>query len=343
MRKLLNTLYITTPERYLALEGETLIVLEGDKKIAQLPLHNFEGIVSFGYTGASPALMMACVERNISLCFMTRSGRFAARVVGKTHGNVLLRNKQFLLHNNEEESLKIAKNIVIGKLFNARAVLDRAVRDYSMRLDVEKFEKSKSQILDAINNIENVNSSDELRGFEGGAAVRYFDCFDDMILQQKENFYYYERSRRPPLDNVNAMLSFAYTLLTNEVAGALDAVGLDPYVGFMHVKRSGRVALAIDLMEELRSVFCDRFVLSLINKKQISDKDFFKQENGVVKLGDDARKVFLQAWQTKKQDEIMHPFLKEKIVWGLVPYVQATLLARHLRGDLEAYPPFLYK
>jgi len=343
MRKLLNILYITTPERYLALEGESVVVLEKDKKIAQLPLHNFEGIVTFGYTGASPALMHECAKRNISLCFMTQTGRFSARVVGEVHGNVLLRHKQYLVHNDDIQSLNIAKNIIIGKLFNARAVLDRAIRDYSLRLDVDKFEKVKTQLLETINQIETVKDSDELRGLEGSSALRYFECFDDMILQQKEDFFYHERSRRPPLDHVNAMLSFAYTLLANETASALEAVGLDPYIGFMHVKRSGRPALAIDLMEELRTIFCDRFVLSLINKRQLGKNDFKKQENGAILMTEEARKTFLQAWQQKKQDNIVHPFLKDKIEWGLVPHVQALLLARFLRGDLEAYPPFLYK
>lgn len=343
MRKLLNVLYITKPNRYLSLDGETLIVLEDNKKIAQFPLHNFEGIVSFGYMGASPALMMACAEKNISLCFMTPYGKFAGRVIGKTHGNVLLRNKQFLVHNDGQIALKIAKNIIIGKIFNARSVLDRMIRDHSARIDINKFQNSKSLLLEAIENVRIATSTDELRGLEGGAAVRYFDCFDDMILQQKESFFYYQRSRRPPLDNVNAMLSFAYTLLTNEFIGALDAVGLDPYVGFLHVKRPGRAALAIDMMEELRSVYCDRFVLSLINKKQLKENDFIKQENGAVILTDDARKSFLQFWQERKQEEIVHPYLKEKISWGLVPYVQAMLMSRFLRDDLEEYPPFLYR
>ncbi len=343
MKKLFNTLYITSPNRYLSLDGENIVILDNNSEVGRLPLHNLEGIVTFGYTGASPALMGACAKRNISLCFLSSSGRFLARVTGELRGNVTLRKEQYRLSDNDFESTKLAKNFIIGKIFNSRWVIERATRDYAIRLDTEKL-KQKSQFLQ--NSIMQVNiceNSEQLRGVEGEAASVYFSVFDDLILQQKENFYFKTRNKRPPLDNVNAMLSFAYTLLANNCAAALETVGLDPYVGFLHKDRPGRVSLALDLMEELRSVFADRFVLSLINKRIINSTDFTQKENGAVIMDDDTRKVFLSNWQAKKQEKITHPFLEEKIEWGMVPHAQAMLLARFIRGDLDEYPPFMWK
>lgn len=343
MRKLLNTLYVTSPNSYLSLDGENIVILKDKIEVSRIPLHNLEGIVAFGYTGASPALMGACAKHNIALSFMKQSGKFLGRVVGEIRGNVTLRKSQYRISDNIEESNKIARNFIIGKVFNARWVIERATRDYALRLDVNKLKGVSKALLNSLKSIENSDDLEQLRGFEGEAASQYFSVFDDLILQQKENFYFRYRNKRPPLDNVNSMLSFVYTLLAHDVAAALETVGLDPYVGFLHRDRPGRVSLALDLMEELRSVYADRFVISLINKREVNTKGFTKKENGAVIMDDETRRTILKAWQEKKQETIKHPFLQEKIEWGLVPYAQAMLLARYIRGDLDGYPPFMWK
>ncbi|MBZ9607296.1 type I-C CRISPR-associated endonuclease Cas1c [Clostridium estertheticum] len=343
MRKLLNTLYVTSPNTYLSLDGENIVILKENIEISRIPLHNLEGIVAFGYTGASPALMGACAKRNIALSFMKQSGRFLARVVGEVRGNVTLRKAQYRISDNTDESNKIAKNFIIGKIYNARWVIERATRDYAIRLDVDKLKGVSKVLVNSIKLVQQSHDLEQLRGYEGEAASQYFSVFDDLILQQKESFYFHCRNKRPPLDNVNAMLSFVYTLLAHDVAAALETVGLDPYVGFLHRDRPGRVSLALDMMEELRSVYADRFVISLINKREVNAKGFTKKENGAVIMDDDTRKTVLKAWQGKKQEKITHPFLQEKLEWGLVPYAQAMLLARFIRGDLDGYPTFMWK
>lgn len=343
MKRLLNTLYITSSNRYLSLDGENVVVLEKEIEIGRIPLHNLEAIVTFGYTGASPALMGACAARNIGLTFLSGSGRFLARVTGEVYGNVILRKEQYRLSEDKERSLEIAKCCITGKVYNARWVIERAIRDYPLRLNVEKL-KNKSQFLqETLKKIQNCDSSDSLLGMEGEAASVYFSVFDDLILQQKDTFQFHGRNRRPPTDEVNAMLSFSYTLLTSMCASALETVGLDPYVGFYHTDRPGRKSLALDMIEELRSVMADRFVLTLINKKVVGNEGFLRKENGAVIMDDELRKTFLSAWQKKKQEMITHPFLGEKIEWGMVPFAQAMLLARYLRGDLDTYPPFFWK
>lgn len=343
MRKLLNTLYVTSPDTYLSLDGENIVILKEKIEISRIPLHNLEGIIAFGYTGASPALMGACVKRNIALTFMTQNGRFLSRVVGEVRGNVTLRKTQYRISDNVDESNKIAKNFIIGKIFNARWVIERATRDYAIRLDVDKLKSVSKSLANSLKLIEQSKNLDQLRGFEGEAATQYFSAFDDLILQQKEFFYFHCRNKRPPLDNVNSMLSFVYTLLAHDVAAALETVGLDAYVGFLHRDRPGRVSLALDMMEELRSVYADRFVISLINKREVNSNGFTKKENGAVIMDDDTKKIILKAWQNKKQEIITHPFLQEKLEWGLIPYAQAMLLARFIRGDLDGYPPFMWK
>ncbi|MBK3496454.1 type I-C CRISPR-associated endonuclease Cas1 [Viridibacillus sp. YIM B01967] len=343
MRKLLNTLYITTPDIYLSLNGENIVITQESNQLGRLPLHNLEGVCTFGHAGASPALMHACAERNISLTFLSRSGRFLARVIGESKGNVVLRKTQYRISDNEMESAKVARNFIFAKVSNQKWILERVTRDYPMRVDVPVFKETSKYLSEMMRKILNTNDLDQLRGFEGQAASSYYKLFNEMILQQKDDFYFITRNRRPPTDNVNALLSFSYTLLANDVAAALESVGLDAYVGFLHRDRPGRASLALDLMEELRGVVADRFVLSLINKKVIQSKDFLKKENGAVLLTDDARKKFLKAWQERKQEQLTHPRLKEKITWGLVPYTQALLLARFLRGDSDEYPPFLWK
>lgn len=343
MKKLLNTLYVTSENSYLFLDGENIVVFEDKKEVGRLPLHNLEGIVSFGYRGTSPALMGACADRNISLCYVTPQGKFLARVTGKIKGNVILRQQQYESSRDKEISLSIAKNCITGKIYNARWVLERAVRDHSLQINTDQVKTASVHLKQSLEHIRNSQSKEQLRGYEGEAASIYFGVFNELILQQKKDFVFCGRNKRPPLDNINAMLSFVYTLLTNQIASALECVGLDPYIGYLHTERPGRVSLALDLIEELRAPLADRFVLSLINKKVITRKNFKTKENGAVIMDDEARKRLLTEWQNRKKETITHPFLKEKIEWGMVPYVQAMLLARYLRGDLDGYPVFLWK
>ncbi|MGN1468085.1 MAG: type I-C CRISPR-associated endonuclease Cas1c [Ruminococcus sp.] len=343
MKKLLNTLYITSPEKYLSLDGENIVMLENKTECGRIPLHNIESIVTMGYSGISPSLLGKCAEKNIFVSFLSRSGRYLASTVGPYNGNVILRKTQYRISDNEDLCTGISKNIITGKLYNSRWIIERATRDYANSLDVTRLKNVSKQIKQAIDNIPHCKNIEQLRGVEGEAAARYFSVFDNLILQQKADFTFSERSKRPPTDNVNAMLSFAYTMLNSMVTSALYCVGLDPFVGFMHKDRPGRTSLALDLMEELRSVFADRFVITLINKRIMSKNDFFSKENNAVYFTDEGKKKFLQSWQSRKQTVIIHPFLKEKVEWGVVPYVQALLLARYLHGDIDGYPPFMWK
>ena len=343
MKKLLNTLYITSDNKYLSLDGNNVVIKEEGTAVGRLPLHNLEMIVSFSRLGASPALMGKCAEENIPIVFLNPNGTYLARVEGKTRGNVLLRKKQYRISEEEQESLLIARNIILGKIYNARWVIERTKRDHNMQVDVDKLMRVSAKLQDSLKGIVTCNSIDTLRGQEGELAALYFSVFDEMILQQKDDFFFHGRNRRPPMDNVNALLSFCYTLLTNMVAAALETVGLDPCVGFLHGDRPGRYSLALDMMEELRSALADRFVLRLINKRIVTAKDFIKKEDGAVLLTDNARKTVLDEWQKRKQDQIEHPYLKEKIQWGMVPYAQAMLLSRYLREDIDSYPPFFWK
>ena len=343
MKKLLNTLYVTSEDSYLALDGENVVVFENKTELGRVPLHNLEEILSFGYRGTSPALMGACAERNISLCYLTPQGKFLARVSGKTKGNVVLRQQQYDSSRDESISLEIAKNCILGKVYNARWVLERAIRDHSLQIDVEQVKSASNFLKNSQNLIQNSQSKDQLRGYEGEAASIYFGVFDQLILQQKKDFIFKGRNKRPPLDPVNALLSFVYTLLTNTITSALESVGLDPYVGYLHTDRPGRASLSLDLIEELRAVLADRFVLSLINRKTVMRKNFSQKENGAILMDEELRKRVLVEWQNKKKEIITHPYLQEKVEWGMVPYVQALLLARYLRGDLDGYPVFLWK
>lgn len=343
MKKLLNTLYVSSEDSYLGLDGETVVIYKDSHELGRVPLHNLEGIVSFGYRGTSPALMGACAERNISLSYLSPQGKFLARITGKTCGNVLLREQQFKSRQDEVMSLAIAKNCITGKVYNARWVLERAVRDHEMQINAERVKKASMQLKESLALIENAQSKEQLRGYEGETASIYFGVFDELILQKKKEFQFKGRSKRPPMDPINAMLSFVYTLLTNQIISALEVVGLDPYVGYLHTERPGRASLALDMIEEFRAVYADRFVLSLINKKIVNVKNFSRKENGAILMDDDLRRKLLIEWQNKKKEVITHPFLREKVEWGMVPYVQAMLLARYLRGDLDGYPVFLWK
>ena len=287
--------------------------------------------------------MGACVERDIGLSFCTPRGKFLARVGGVLQGNVLLRRTQYRVADDLNAKIRIARNMVFGKLYNARWSLERTRRDHKMRIDLAKFEAASQTIQKLLPQVLKETNMETLRGWEGAGATAYFGVFDEMILREKETFFFHGRNRRPPLDNVNAMLSFAYSLLGNDCASALESVGLDAYVGFMHTDRPGRESLALDLLEELRPCLADRFVLTLINNQKVSAGDFVKSESGAVRMTDQGRRNFLKNWQERKQVLITHPYLEEKIPWGLVPYIQALLLARYLRDDLDAYPPFLWK
>lgn len=340
MRKLLNTLYITTPEAYLSKDGLNVVVSVDKEERFRIPIMNVESIVTFGYMGASPGLMKLCVDNNVALSFMTPQGRFICRVQGPTKGNVLLRKKQYSLSEDENVALHLAKLFILGKVFNTRSILQRYIRDNGADEEVvhvvKQLEWRKKRVMQAEN-------MDILRGEEGQAANTYFEVFDHLILHQKEDFPFDGRNRRPPKDEVNAMLSFVYTLIANDVAAALESVGLDPYVGFMHTLRPGRTSLALDMMEELRAYLGDRLVLSMINRKQVTKKDFIRQGDESFVMTDECRKELLTTWQKRKKEIIEHPYLKEKIPIGLLPYAQAILLARFLREDIDDYPVFLMR
>ncbi len=340
MRKLLNTLYVTTPESYLARDGENVVIRVNNEDRFRIPIHNLEGIVCFGYPGASPPLMQLCSDNNVGLSFLTPHGKFLARVNGRVRGNVLLRRTQYRRADNPRESLEIAKSFIIGKIVNCRTVLGRGIRDHGDVIDCDKVRAVDALLIENLLKIENCSSADTLRGIEGNCAKFYFVMLDELILRQKEDFYLIERNRRPPLDNMNALLSFLYTLLAHEVESALETVGLDPYVGFFHTDRPGRASLALDMMEELRPFMAERLALNLVNMRQINGDDFLKKENGGVIMTDSGRKEVIGAWQKRKRDVITHPYLNEKIPIGLLPYVQAMLMARFLRGDIDGYPPY---
>ena len=344
MRHLLNTLFVLTDDTYLSLENENVVICGQEQQVlGRVPLLGLENILYFGFRGASPALMGECAKRQIGLCFLRQNGRFLARVCGASHGNVLLRKKQYRVSEDEAESCRIARNFIVGKIYNSRAVLERGRRDHPMSVDVAAFEETSRELALSAREARCAESLDDLRGVEGNAARLYFSCFGDLILQNKKEFPFEGRQKRPPIGRVNAALSFVYTMLAHDCASALESVGLDAYVGFLHRDRPGRESLALDLMEELRSVLADRFVLTLINNRVLRPEDFDERENGVVWLSETGRKATVKAWQERKRDTLSHPFLGEKVYWGLVPYVQALLLARHLRGDLEEYPAFLWK
>ena len=343
MKKLRNTLFVLSEDAYLTLDGENVVVNREKQVVARYPLHTLTTILSFSYAGASPALMGACAQREIGLSFCSPRGKFLARVANQSNGNVLLRRTQYRMADDPLQSCQIARAMVLGKLYNARWSIERTCRDHAMRVDVEKLKKASQQLKELLPTVRQETDLDALRGWEGGGANAYFRVLDDMILNRKETFSFQTRNRRPPLDPVNAMLSFAYSLLANDCASALEAVGLDAYVGFLHRDRPGRTSLALDLMEELRPCLADRFVLSCINNRKFNEKDFERMDSGAVLLTDQARRTFLKSWQEKKRDVITHPYLGEKVHWGLVPYVQSLLLARCLRGDLDGYPPFFWK
>lgn len=340
MRKLLNTLFVSTQGMYLHRESETLVAKYKKKIVLRLPVHSLAGIVCFGNVLCTPFLLGLCNEKGVLVSFLTEQGKFLARVAGPVSGNVLLRREQIRAADRAEIALEIARSCIIGKLANCRTVLLRAARDH------DKYEEIKpitDNLAFFIRKSQFCNDIDTLRGYEGEGSKQYFATFNHMILHQKNYFQMENRNRRPPLDPLNALLSFLYTLLTHDCTAAAEATGLDPQIGFLHKARSGRASLALDLMEEFRPMLADRVALSLINLKQIDGKKFKYTESGAVLMDDTTRKNVLLAWQKKKKEEITHPFINKKIPIGLLPYVQAQLLARFLRGDIDTYPPFLLK
>lgn len=340
MRKLLNTLYITTPDAYLSKDDLNVVMSVKQIETFRIPIINIEHIVTFGYMGVSPGLMRLCAENGVALTFMSPSGKFLGHFQGPIKGNVLLRKQQYKLAEQEDFALHLSKLFIAGKIKNYRTILMRAIRDNGSNSNIEEMAKllehRKRKVLETDN-------FDVLRGLEGDAANAYFSVFKHLMLNKNEYFKFTGRNRRPPKDAVNAMLSFVYTLIASETAAALESVGLDPYVGFLHTLRPGRRSLALDVMEEFRAYLGDRLVLSLINRGQISPNDFIAQGEEGITMTDEGRKTLLTAWQNRKKDCIMHPYLNEKIPIGLLPYAQSQLLARYLRGDLDDYPVFLIK
>lgn len=343
MKKLLNTLYITTQGAYLCHEGESVLVRVEKETKLRLPIHTLSGIVCFGQVSCSPPLMELCGERGVLISFLSEHGRFFARVHGPVSGNVLLRREQYRRADDPKARAAVSRSIVLGKIANCRTVLQRSVRDHAGPDGNPQVDAAVAKLGSLIDGMKEDVPDDILRGREGEAAKTYFDVFDHMITSQKDEFFFRGRSRRPPMDNMNALLSFIYTIVAHDASAALETVGLDPQVGLLHTDRPGRPGLALDLMEEFRPFLADRLALSLVNLRQVQGKGFSKTESGAVTMDDETRKELLVAYQKRKQDEIRHPFLDEDVQIGMLLHIQAMLLARHLRGDLDGYPPFIWK
>lgn len=342
MKKHLNTLYITSEDAYLSKERETFVVEVGNQKVFQAPIHSIENIVCFGFKPLTPALMAFCAENNVGISYLSETGRFLARVSGAQHGNVLLRKAQYEIADSENRSLGIARPIVAAKVANYRSLLLRHQRNHP-EVCPDSVVLASTNMGERLTTIEHAESLDELRGYEGECATMYFGVLSSLIIAQQEDFVFTKRSKRPPLDPANALLSFLYAVLANDVRSAVETTGLDPQVGFLHQVRPGRPSLALDLMEEFRAYLGDRVMLNLINLKQVTIKDFDIRESGEVRMSDAARKTVITAYQKRKQEEITHPFLGEKMTIGLLPHVQAQMLGRYVRGDISNYPPFYIK
>lgn len=343
MKKHLNTLFVTTQGAYLAKEGETVVVrVEGQTRL-QLPVHTIGGIVCFGNVSCSPYLMGFCAEKGVAVSFLTEYGRFLAKVQGPVSGNVLLRREQYRWADDPVRTTNMARFFIIGEVANCRTVLQRALRDHSEKMEEENIRRTVTLLGRCLELCNQETDLEAMRGIEGGTAHAYFTVFNNLIVSQKDAFIFEDRNRRPPLDKVNCLLSFLYTLLVHDARSALESVGLDPAVGFLHRDRPGRPSLALDLMEEFRPFLADRLALSLINLRQVQGKGFKTMESGAVIMDDDTRKTVITAYQERKQEEILHPFLEEKVTVGLLMHMQALLMARHVRGDMDGYPPFVWK
>ncbi len=343
MKEILNTLYITKERAYLHLDHDTIRMEVKTEKTLQMPLLHLGSIVCFGDVLISPALIHRCAEDGRTIVLLDQNGHFKARIEGPTSGNVLLRQAQHTANIDQQRSLSIARNIVAGKIQNCRQILLRASRETDNEQDIRLLSAATTTHAHALKRLEHHTSIDAVRGSEGDAARAYFETFGAMVREDRATFTPNGRTRRPPLDRMNALLSFIYTLLRHDCASALEGVGLDPQVGYLHTLRPGRPALALDIMEELRPILADRLVLSLINRRQIQRTDFIEREGGAIRLTDKARKDVILAYQNRKQDEVQHRVVGKKIPIGLIPHIQTRLLARHLRGDLPEYLPFLYR
>lgn len=346
MRHHLNTLYVTTEGAWVHKDGENAVIKVEGEEVGRIPIHLLGGIVCFGAMGVSPPLMGHCAQNGVRISFLSRTGRFLARVEGPVSGNVLLRRSQYRATDDEEVSAALARNLIVGKLLNQRTVIRRAIRDHgeSLSFDArERLDACSQRLSSAARHATRTYTVDGLRGIEGDAARAYYGVFQDLVRSEDGAFKFSKRSRRPPLDPMNALLSFLYTLLVHDCRSALETTGLDPAVGFLHRERPGRPSLALDLMEELRPVLADRIALSLVNRRQVTGGDFKTAISGAVTMSDDARKAVLVTYQERKKTEIVHPFLREKVTLGLVVFLQATLLVRRLRGDLDGYPSFIWR
>jgi CRISP-associated protein Cas1 len=343
MKRFLNTLFVMTQKSYLKKEGDTVVVKAGGEVKLRVPLISLQGIVCFGNVTASPELMGHASESGVSISFLSQFGKFLARVQGPVAGNVPLRKAQYRMSDDKEKTATVIRQVLLGKFVNCKTVLQRALRDHPEKVDCDSLEKAVSKLDNGISRIQNETDSEILRGIEGELARSYFGVFNQLITVQKADFMFQDRSRRPPLDRVNALLSFAYTLLYHDMRSALEATGLDPAVGFLHRDRPGRLSLALDMMEEMRPFFADRLVASLINLKQVDGKQFTNTDSGAVYMDDNARRTFLAAYQKRKQDVITHPFVSEDMHIGILFHTQAMLMARYIRGELDAYPPFIWR
>lgn len=342
MKHLLNVLYILTPESYVFKQGETICVKIGGEEKVRVPVHTIESIVCFGNTTVSTPFIQFCGERGVGLTFLSESGKFYGRISGPVHGNVLLRIRQYKKMSEENQVIELAKNFVIAKIANSRNVLLRSARENSDLLIKKDLQEAARLIALNAKELNGAVSLETIRGIEGLCAKHYFSVFDNLIKVNKAEFYFKNRTRRPPMDNINALMSFVYMLLTNDICSALESVGLDIAAGYLHSIRPGRPSLALDILEELRAPLCDRFIVSLVNLKQLQPKDFESGPDG-VKMTKNGMKKLITAWQIRKKEVITHPFFDEKIQIGLIPFAQAQLFARYLRGDLDSYPPFFWK
>ncbi len=343
MKRLLNTLFITTDGSYLARKGQTVVVRQDGKIKLQVPIHTLNNIVCLGRVHISPALIGLCSENKTPIAILNHYGRFLGRIIGPTAGNILLRKKHFRFAEDESLSAPIARACVIAKIINTRTVLLRTVRDHSAISGTQQIEYVIGILTSLLEELKFPKQIYQIRAIEAQAARAYFSVFNHLIIAQKNDFVFHERSRRPPLDRVNAILSFLYTVLANDISCALESVGLDSSMGFFHKDRPGRASLALDIMEEFRPMLADRIALSLINRQQIKTNNFTITETGAVRMDDKAKRTLLATYQKRKQEEIKHPFLGETVQIGLLPFIQALLLARHIRGDLDGYPAFIWK
>lgn len=343
MQRFLNTLYITTQKTYLHKKGDAIEVIVDDKTVATIPMINLDSIVCFGNIYVSPFLLGSAPEHNITISFLSETGKFLARVQGPVAGNVLLRKAQYRVSDDKDKSALVAKYFITGKIANQKTVLQRAIRDHKDKVDVESLRIAIKFLERNLDKIQRENDLDRLRGIEGDSAETYFSVFDELITSQKKDFKFEGRNRRPPLDNVNAMLSYVYTLLYHDMISACEVVGLDPAVGFMHRDRPGRLSLALDLMEEFRPFFADRLVLSLINRNEVNENQFEKTASGAVLMNEEARKTVINAYQTKKSAVLNHPYVEKKMHLAILFQTQVRLLARYLRGDIDGYPVYIWK